>query len=256
MNLPSVLFIPDRFMDHRLWSDIPDRLRGHAEIVHYDQHEQVPWTTGPNAEFVDAARRLASDGSFHIVAAAGQAARFAFALAEAGLAKGLVFFYPSLDCVPDDVDIDFSGLNEALIPYEPIVDAVHEPDPGRQREILLAVLRETGRDLEPAELQRAIGMFSDHAEEIFAEIATAAAAADGPAPPDPPWLQHPWINRLGELAVPVMAVVPASARITREVMAKRAKNVEIIVTAGTGLEQADDRARSARALLRMLDRVN
>ena len=86
MSLPSILFIPDRFGDYRLWSDIPDRLQGRAQAIHFDQHD-VPWMS-VNGEFLEKARQLAPDGSFHIVAAHGGAARFAFALAEAGLAKG------------------------------------------------------------------------------------------------------------------------------------------------------------------------
>ena len=33
MNLPGILLIPDRFMDYRMWSDIPDRLLGRAEVL-------------------------------------------------------------------------------------------------------------------------------------------------------------------------------------------------------------------------------
>ena len=95
--MPRILFIPDQFTDYRMWSDIPDRIQGRAEVIHFDRHEQIPWTPAAGGGFLDAARRLAADGSFDIVAAAGQAARFGFAVAEAGLARGVVFFYPSLD---------------------------------------------------------------------------------------------------------------------------------------------------------------
>jgi hypothetical protein len=134
MTLPAVLFIPSRFCDYRLWSDIPDRLKGRALAIHCDQHD-LPWTA-VDGEFLEAAGRLAPIGGFHIVAAHGEAARFAFALAEAGLGRGLVFFQPSLDSfpLPDDVHVDWSALGDldhVLDPYIPILSALDEPDPGR-----------------------------------------------------------------------------------------------------------------------------
>jgi hypothetical protein len=259
MTLPCILFIPDRFMDYRMWSDIPDRLGGHAEAIHFDQHGQIPWTTGPTSEFADRARRLAPDGGFDIVAGSGQAARFAFALAEAGLAKGLVFFGPWLDSIPDDLHADFSGLGDldhVLDPYMPIAEAVGEPDPGRRRDIFLQVLRDTaGPDAEPAELELAIAMFSDHADEYFADLQDTAAAADGRVQPDPPWFLRPWNDRLAELTVPVTAV---GAGFSGEAIARRARDAEIVDVMGGGalLAPAEDRARAAAALLRMLDRIS
>jgi hypothetical protein len=264
MNALTILFIPDRFMDYRLWSDIPDRLRGRAQVIHYDQHEQIPWTAD-NGEFVDAARRLAVDDSFQVVAAAGHAARFAFALAEAGLAKGLVLFQPEVDRHLDDVRADTSGLDldqiveDATSAFQPAVGAISDPDPGRRRDVLLTLIRDyAGRDLEPAELELAVGMYSDHADELFTELqAFAADEADGRAEPDRPWMQRPWIDRLGELTVPVTVVVPPRGRPIGDAIARRARHAEIVVAAGSaGLAPADDRARAAEALLRMLDRTN
>lgn len=262
MGLPSVLFIPDRFNDHRMWYHIPDRLRGRAEVIHFDQHEQIPWTAD-NAEFVDAARRLAPDGGFHLAAGAGRAARFAFALAEAGLAKGLVFFQPVFDSVPDDVrvglsglDVDLSGLEEALEAFRPVVSALQEADPGRRREILLQTVRDTaGPDREPAGVELELAMTNDHAEEFFAHLQVTAAAADnGHVPPDPPWMERPWIDRLAELTVPVTAIGVGPFP---EAIARRAKDAEIVLAAGNGgMAPPADRARAVEALLRILDRVS
>jgi hypothetical protein len=266
MTLPSVLFIPDRFYDSRLWSDIPDRLQGRAQAIHVDQHD-LPWTSG-NGELLETARRLAPDGSFHIAAAHGQAARFAFALAEARLAKGLVLFQPSLDSIPDDLHIDWSALpdpDHMLEPFAPILSALDEPDPGRRREILLDAVRATAaQDLEPAGLELLLAMYSDHAEQIFADLKAFAAEGEQPqsADPDepvqiPPWLEQPWIDRLAELTVPVTTVVSARGRAIAEAIARRANDAEIVVAgAGAGLEPAADRARAADAILRMLDRIS
>ena len=214
---------------------------------------------------------LAPDGSFHIVAASGEAARFAFALAEAGLAKGLVLFQPSLDRSPDDVHLDYSALGDldhVLDPFMPILNALQEPDPGRRRDILLEVVRDTaGHDLEPAELELLLAMYSDHAEEYFAYLqaspelkAADAAEADGLGQL-PPWVERPWIDRLAELTVPVTTVVSRPGRGIGEAIARRAKDAEIVVAsaiagANAGLAPADDRARAAEAIVRMLDRIN
>ncbi len=80
MAVPGVLFIPDRFMDYRMWSDIPERLHGRARVIHFDQEAPIPWAEGPNDEFIGAARRMALAQGVQVVAAAGQAARFGFAL--------------------------------------------------------------------------------------------------------------------------------------------------------------------------------
>lgn len=248
--MPRVLFIPDRFMDYRMWSDIPDRLEGQAQVIHVDQYGQIPWTEA-NSAFVAVERRLADDSGVRIVAAAGQGARFGFALAEAGLAEGLVFFNPSLDRSPDDAHVDLSGLDEMIKPFQPIVSALDDPDPARRREILLAVLHATaGDDLEPAQLEVVRDMMSDHSDEYFAHLATAA---DEGMRPDPPWVEHPWIDRLGELAMP-LTVVDRYGPVW-ETIATRAQDAELVVAAGTGLAPADDRARSAGAILRMLDRT-
>jgi hypothetical protein len=269
MTVPSVLFIPDRYFDYRLWSDIPGRLEGRAQAIHFDQHD-LPWMPG-NGEFLEAARRLAPDGSFTIVAGLGQTARFAFALAEAGLAAGLVLFQPSLDSIPlpADVHVDLSSLGDldhVLDPYLPIVSALDEPDAGRRRKILLNVVRTiAGQDLEPAGLELLLAMYSDHAEEIFADLRASAADGDQSqageqTDPDelqlPPWLESPWIDRLAELNLPVTTVVSARGRVIAEAIARRAKDAEIVVAgAGAGLEPAADRARAADAILRMLDRI-
>lgn len=268
MNFPRVLFIPDQYTDYRLWSDIPGRLQGRALVIHYDQHAQVPWSA-VNGDFLDAARRLAGNGSFDIVIAAGQAARFAFALAEAGLAKGVVFFQPSLDSIPDDVDVtipedDLARMSDDMDNlYQPFVDtAFDEEDPERQREMFVALMRDAAqrdaaRGIDPPEFELSIAMYGDHAREFFADMrAIKAAVGDGRPQPDPPWLESPWIDRLGELAIPVTAVVLPRNRSYGEAIARRARNAEIVEAEGSaGLAPPADRAKGAEAVLRMLDRI-
>ena len=258
--MKRVLFIPDRFTDYRMWSDVPDRIRERAEAIHYDQHENIPWTEAADS-FLEAARRLAGYGSFDLVAAAGQAARFGLALAEAGLARGLVLFSPSLDSVPDDVTVDVSEMDEILGPHEPAADLMQDADadPELFREVLLQVARDTaGTNLPPDQLELALAMYGDHAGELYDDLhATAAAMADGRIQPDPPWFQEPWLDHLGELAVPVTAVVPVHGRAVGEAIARRYRDAEIVFAEDSpGLAPVAERVRSAQALLRTLDLVS
>lgn len=255
--MPSILLVPDRFADYRMWSDIPDRIQARAQVVHFDRHEQVPWTA-PDGGFLTTARRLAHDGTFDIVAAAGQAARFGFAVAEAGLARGVVFFHPSVDRVLDEAVSSMADieLTEVLGPYVPIVGAMQERDASRRRDILLRVARDTaGPDAASGELECIEGMIIDHAEEFFAYLrVTVDAAAAGPAQPAPPWLERPWIDRLADLPIPVTAVVAPRNRAIGDEIASRAADAEIIV-ASPRMAPVAEPGRSAGILARMLDRL-
>ena len=254
-----ILFIPDRFADYRMWSDIPDRVGDQAEVIHFEGRAPIPWTSA-DGEFLAAVRRIADGRSFAAVAAAGNAARFGFAAAEAGLAAGLMLFYPSLDRILPEVssslrDVDWEAQ---LAPFMSLANALNEPDPARRREIYLQHVRDTtDPGLDPAELETVLAMASDHAEEFLADLhATATAAATGEPQPDPPWMEHAWIDRLEDLNVPLTAVVGPRGAIG-EAIAARSAGAEIILTAAyPGLGgSAAERGRVAEALSRMIDRV-
>jgi hypothetical protein len=100
-------------------------------------------------------------------------------------------------------------------------------------------------------------MVSDHAEEFFAQLRATEAAEAEELIQLPPWVKRPWIDHLAEVTVPVTTVVSAPGRVIGEAIARRALDAEIVVAAGqNGLAPADDRARAAEALLRMLDRID
>jgi hypothetical protein len=237
-------------MDYRMWNDVPDRIRDHAEIVHLDRYAQIPWTTADEGGFLDTVRELATAGAFDIVVAAGQAARFGFAVAQAGLAGGLMLFYPSPDRPMDEVYSGGGDLDPAdvLEPYLPVMDALRETDASRRREILMEIVSDTaGADVDMAELERALGMVGDHADELFAELR---------ARPAPPWPERPWIDHVADLTVPVtMVVAPGVAgQALGEAIAHRAADAEIVV-ASPRITPVAEASQSAQALLRMLDRV-
>lgn len=260
MTKPRILFIPEQHSDYRMWSDIPDRIRERAEAVHFDQHEQIPWATD-SGDVLAAAHRLAGDDNFDVVTTSDHSARFGFAIAQAGLAKGLVLFRPALDSIPDDMPVDLSGLEENLEPYLPLYDVVRDSgtDVARFREVFGQVIRDTAvPGLPPDQLELALTIYSDHADEFFEYLRKLAVAADsGIRQPDPPWIEHPWIDRLEDLAVPVTAAeVPKGIEVAN-VIARRARDAEIVVISHgwTGLAPVADRIQAAEILLRMLDRV-
>ncbi len=248
--MAKVLLIPDELMDHRMWHEFPDRMRYHAEMIHLDENARIPWTAGGEDGLVDAVRPLAAAGNFDVVVAAGQAARFGVAIAQAGLADGLMLFYPSPDRPMEEVtsgagDVDPAGV---LAPYLPVIDALRETDASRRREILLDVARDTaGPDVDAAELERALGMIGDHAEELFAELRTQ---------PDQPWPERPWIDHVAGLRVPVTVVVaPTGAgQALGEAIARRAGDAEVVV-ASPRVTPVAETGRSVRTLLLLLGRV-
>src|SRR5215469_4877335 len=168
MDKPArVLFIPDRFADYRMWSGIPESVGYKAEVIHFEGRAPIPWTS-VDGGFLEAVRRIAAGRRFTVVVAAGNAARFGFAVAEAGLAAGLVLFYPSLDRILPEVTSSLRGVDwEAeLAPYQSLVDALAEPDLAQRREIYLQHVRHTTEPgIDQAELETLLAMASDHAED-------------------------------------------------------------------------------------------
>jgi hypothetical protein len=251
LTVPRILFIPDRFADYRMWSTISDQLEGRAEVMHFDQHEQMPWTN-PDGGFLAAVRRLAEGQPFSIVVAAGQAARFGFAVAEAGLACSVVLFYPSPDCLLAEIpDVDYAEL---LKPYVPAISAVRDGDVAQLRDVLVQAARDAaGPDADPRELQTLTDMLTDHAAELLTELQATQAAADADSmPPDPPWLRQPWIGRLATLTVPVTAVITPGNTAVADVIAGRAQHGEVVIL--PQLAPAALPSGSAEVILRILDR--
>ena len=260
MPVPRILLIPDRITDYRMWSDVPDRMTGRAEVVHIDQHCDLPWWSADES-FLDQVRQLSAGDGFQAAAAAGQAARFGFAVAEAGLANGLVLFHPSLDAILDDVPVDLTDLDEILIPYQPLAELARDPsaDVERFRAIIPQLVRQTApADIPHDQLQISIAIFCDHAPEWLAELQAAAEAANAESPaPDPPWIDRPWIDRADQLTCPVTTVVtPREIDIARAI-ARRVANAETVLAgANPGLTTELERDKTARTILEHLDRMS
>lgn len=262
MTRQRVLFMPGRFVDYRLWSDIPDRIRPQAEPIHFDQHYEIHWT-GADHEFVDSARSLANGAPFDVVASAREADRLAFSLAEAGLTRGLVLFQPDLPLSaipgvrPDLSDVDFEQMRETVDNgYPPLEGAIHQSDPAVRRNALVSFVRNyAGVHLEPHELELAISMASDHADEIFGSVDTFLAANAEGRVPEKRWTDRDWLAQFTAATVPIALIVPKRARPFADAIATD-HDVEIVTYGGTaGLASEDDRARGAETILRVLNRV-
>ena len=143
-------------------------------------------------------RGLAPREGFDVVAAAGEAARFGFAVASAGLGAGLMLFYPAPDRYLAEVIAAAPDPDPAeyVDPFLPLVNALEE-EAARRRDILMQVVRDTADPgADPAELDRVLAMTSDHAEEIFASLAEAAKWADpqGSRTIHRGWSSHGWTS--------------------------------------------------------------
>ena len=263
--MQRVVLIPDRFSDHRMWADLPDRLGGRAEVIHLDEYIQLPWAAGETA-IVAAARVVLSSDGCDVAAAAGQACPFAVALARAGLARSLVLYSPEVpfDRIPDDVDLtlDQPGA-DFLAPYQPLIDALTDGDPDRFRALLANVLRQTApATTEPAELDLAIAIASDHAEEMRAELQAFAAvdAVERDLPDDVQLARlrarGQWLDDLAALRVPVLVVAPGRVRFLAETITRLASDAGALLTDGAdAFAPGGSRAAAVAAVERMLDRV-
>lgn len=245
-----------------MWSDIPDRIRSQAEPIHFDQHHEIVWTANDHA-FLDSARRLAADDSFGVVASASQADLLAFALAEAELAQSLVLFQPNLPLSavpgvrPDMSDADIEQIWATIDDgYPPLESAIHQSDPEVRREALVNFVRDySGVELEPPELELAVSMASDHADQLFGAVdAFIAADAEG-REPEKPATRRDWLSQFTAATVPIGLIVPKRARPFAEAIVAD-RDVEILTTEGTaGLAPESDRALGADLILRMLSKV-
>jgi hypothetical protein len=261
-----VVLIPDRFSDHRAWAGIADRLEERAEVIHLDQLIQMPWATG-DASVVSAARvGLTADGC-DVAAAAGQACPFAVALAGAGLARSLVLFAPEIpfDRIPDDVDLtlDLPDAN-FLEPYQPLADALTDADADQWRALVAEVVRQTAPATTAlADVDLAIAIASEHAEEMRAEMQAfaAASAADRDLGDDVQLAQlrarGQWLDRLGALRVPVVVVVPYRTRFLAETVTRIAIDGDAVLTDGADtFAPGGSKAAAVAAIERMVDRVD
>ena len=67
--MPSVLFLPGLFYDHRIWADLPAGPGAGGDAVCFDLHEPMPWREPGTGAFLGAVRRLVSDPGRGVVAA-------------------------------------------------------------------------------------------------------------------------------------------------------------------------------------------
>ncbi|MDX6395502.1 MAG: hypothetical protein QOJ73_6565 [Streptosporangiaceae bacterium] len=258
MALPSILFLPEHHYDYRIWNGIPSSLSDHCQVVLYDRHEPMPWAELAGPAFLGAVRRLAPGQCFDVVAAAGEAARLAFSVASGGLAKGVVFFQPFPDRHLEEVTVDLPAQEvvEAAAWIAPVLGALHQPDPARRRELVVEAWRDRyGPHLAAGDLELACQVIGDHTEELLASVKDVAAAAE--AGEDMSWPSPPWIDRLGEIDIPVTAVVSKLALGLGQAVARRAREGHVIeAQAYTDLVWLEDRVTAVTALRHMLDRLS
>jgi hypothetical protein len=260
--VPSVLFLPDQHYDHRIWADVPASLG--VDVVLYDQHEPMPWVGQPmpweqagDSAFNDAVRRLAPGDSFDVVVAAGEAARLAFSVASLGLAKTVALCQPAPDRWLDDPrpDVPESELIHAGDWMIPVVGALQETDTERRRSLVIDAWRDRyGPHLTADDLELVLEVIGDHAEGILAttqRVAELAEAGVGVL-----LSEESWVERLGEIDVPIAVVVSRGAAWIGAALARRARHGQVITAAAdTDLVWLQDRLTAVTTLRQLLTRV-
>jgi hypothetical protein len=263
--MQQVLFIPDQLTDYRMWAGLPARLAQRATVSHLDQLISLPWSADP-AGVVPLARGQAPAG-WDVVVAAGRSARFAVALAAAGLVRSLVLVEPPipLDRVPEDVDLPLStpGRDE-LLPYETLISELHDALQDEWRDLLVQTIRQTTPPDVPAdELDLVVRIAGDHAAEARAELIAfeAAEAAGRYSAEVVQWKRQrdrgEWLDQLATLTLPVLTIVPAPARFAGRTIGRLAEDAQMVVTHRGIVPPSSAVARDqvATALERLLDRL-
>ncbi len=254
--MPSLLLISQRFADHRIWADIPAQLSGISEIIFYELREAGGSGLSP---VLDEIRQLVPTdrGGFAVVAGASDAARPATEVALAGLANGLVLFQPTMDGIPEELEsIDFSGLEEQLRLYAPLVAAADEPDPARWHDVVADVVDQAiGAHLAAPDAALVRDVISSHARELQREIQRMIAAHARGEERAVPAEGERWIDWLRRLTVPVAIVSTRSAWWAAEVLAPRAPRGEAFLARGdAGLPWLEDRDTTIAVLTGMVGR--
>jgi hypothetical protein len=137
--------------------------------------------------------------------------------------------------------------------FAPVLEAVHEPDLARRQELVIGAWRNRyGAHLTAEDLELACQVISDHTEDLLASVKDVVAAAE--AGEDISWPSPPWIDRLGEIDIPVAVVVSRLARRLGQAVARRAPDSQVIeAQAYTDLVWLEDRITVLTALRHMLD---
>ncbi|HEX6521094.1 MAG TPA: hypothetical protein VF070_13970, partial [Streptosporangiaceae bacterium] len=222
--------------------------------VDYDTYE--PGVRMSSEAFLADIRQLVPGDASTVVVAAGEAAGFAVHAAISGFAGGLLLFQPAADHLPPEAmtDVPFEQLVQAAAPYTPLIDAWRETDAARRLQFVTGVWRDLYEGhLTAADFALVCQVIGEHIEDLLATIGKAAVAAEAvePAPHPGP----PWVDRLGEITVPVTVVMSRRGRSVGEALANRVPAGEFVgANADTDLPWLEDRATAVSVLRRMLAR--
>jgi hypothetical protein len=239
--MPRLIMIPPRFADRRIWADLPACLPGEPEIVFCEQCSPASGSAAfPGVRALIAAQPAAVDA----VIAAGDGARMAVGAALDGLVSGVVLLQPALDGIPEELGpADYSGLEERVALFAPLLTAVHEADPVKWRALVEEVVdRAIGARLAPDDAVLIRDVTADHASEIQDKLQRAVAAQARGEQQEPPAPGQRWIDRIRELSVPLSVVSTRSGFRAAETLAARAQRGQAFLARGSvGLPWLEDR---------------
>jgi hypothetical protein len=253
--VPAVVFLPDIFYDYRVWADVPGCIGGNCDIVHYDRRARTPWAAP--AAFLPAFRRLVRGRETVLVVAAGSAAGFAVHAAIGGMAHGLSLLQPVPDYRPPEAssDVPIQDLLQAAAPYAPLIAAARESDPVRRRTLVISTWRGIYQGkLADADRELVSRIIADHVEDVLAATAQVIAAAEAGAAAPYPGMR--WLDRLGEVTIPVTVITSAPATSVGKSLAERIPAGRFVALgARSDLPWLEDRAGTVSVLRQMLSQA-
>lgn len=256
---PSVLLLPPRFTDERIWGGMFRLLETRFDVVSCD------WPSSPGGPGITETvqRILPGSGRFDVAVAAQEAAGLAVHLAAAGLAGKVALFQPAVDSVSvlrEAGPLDLSQLDERVRLFLPLASAVHE-SPERWRDQLVTAMHGMyAAHLGSAELALVCQVAADHAAEMQEEMTRMFApggefAPGGPDGPGDGSQHRPWTDELRHVEVPVTVVVSQVWQAVGAVLTERAPRGTLLVAQSqTGSLWLEDPETCLGAVVDLLER--
>jgi pimeloyl-ACP methyl ester carboxylesterase len=174
----TVLALPGRGYDERVWGSFLPRLRRNVDVVLLEHLEGL-------AGYVDP-----------VVMAISEATASAVHAARDGRVRALVLMAPTATQALPEITVDIGPRADEGFKIVEVIQAAATTDDREQRRAVLAdgLMRLYGQGIGPEDLAALRAMFYDHADKIL----------------DPAWeqasRQPPYEDELAELAIPVLVV--------------------------------------------------
>lgn len=252
---PSILLLPPRFTDQRIWGGFLSELG--------DSFDTIPCDNLPEASrevALDIARNLTPLPSqrFDIVIGAQDASRLVIDIAAAGLANGLALLQPHVDSISvleEAGQTDFPQLENLLRIYAPLAEAMNEPIE-TWRKIAVRTVGDVYSDhLSLDDLAIVSRVTADYAEQTRGEL--RRIVEDGLSDQSTRPSRIPWVDRLRSVDVPVVVVCSRDWQpIGRALINRAPRGKFVMAESHTGMLWLEDRETCIAAVTELGRQLN